>query len=302
MPLQYLWFNFFPLSISLCRTQQDDEDSIYKGKLKLAMKFQPYGRASRRGRKDSKVSGSLHVSIKEAGELPKMDPFGLTDATVKIYLLPNRSSSSKKKTRIVKDNLNPVWNEDFEYKFLNLKELKTERVLEVTVWDFDRRGSNDFIGGLRLGPPSKHKEWMDSVGEEVEHWEEVLARPGEWVERWHDLRSSMSSLWKQAETRISRNINILSPIGETLSGQQSPACRDVGVSGHESTSSESSLPSSGSPDVPSGSDNGVPARSSEQRAATTSAREFSPIPEVSVEEQEPPDTLKERLGVSIKML
>ena len=91
-----------------------------------------------------------------------MDPFGLTDATVKLYLLPDRSSSTKKKTTVVKNSLNPVWNEEFEYKLVNLKELKTTRVLEVTVWDYDRRGSNDFIGGLRLGPAhvsGKHKDW-----------------------------------------------------------------------------------------------------------------------------------------------
>lgn len=274
--------------------QQDGEDSIYKGKLKLAIKFEPHRKASAHGKKDRKVIGSLHVSIKEAEELPKMDPFGLTDATVKLYLLPNRNSSSKKKTHIVKNSLCPVWNEDFEYKFLNLKELKNERVLEVTVWDFDRRGSNDFIGGLRLGPPSKHKEWMDSVGEEVEHWEEVLACPGEWVERWHNLRSSMSSLWKQAEreTTLSRSINIMSPIGETLSGQHSPVHREVGgvLPGHEPANpfrpayplQES--PSNGSPDsVPDVSDKGVPV----QRAAITSPRSFSPIPEVSTEEQDP---------------
>lgn len=229
-----------------------------------------------------------------------MDPFGLTDATVKLYLLPNRSSSSKKKTEIVKDSLSPVWNEEFEYKFLNLKELKTERVLEVTVWDFDRRGSNDFIGGLRLGPPSKHVEWMDSVGEEVEHWEEVLARPGEWVERWHNLRSSMSSLWNQADkdVRVTRNLNVLSPIGETLSGQQSPVHRDVGVETNEPVhplttalyDSESPLPAIGG--------NRVAERVSEQRAVVTSPpRGFSPIPEVSVEEQDPP-VLAGHLGVS----
>lgn len=268
------------------------------------MKFQPHNRSSRRSRKDSKVIGSLHVSIKEAEDLPKMDPLGLTDAAVKLYLLPNRSSYSKKKTHIVKDSLSPVWNKEFEYKYLNLKELKTQRVLEVTVWDFDRRGSNDFIGGLRLGPSSKHMEWMDSVGEEMEHWEEVLARPGEWVERCHNLRSSMSSLWK-LEARMTRNLNILSPIGETLSGQQSPVHRDAGVDIHAAQplttvlyDSESPLPSNGSPDTAADDDNRMPERTGELITVITSPRGFSPIPEVSVEEPEPP-TLAGHLGVSV---
>ena len=207
--------------------QQDDEDIAYRGKLKIAIKFSPLNKPSVPIKKDKQVVGSLHVAIKEALDLPKMDPFGLTDATVKLYLLPNRTSSSKKKTRIIKDSLSPVWNEEFEYKFVNLKELQTDRVLEATVWDFDRRGSNDFIGGVRLGLPRKHKEWMDSVGEEVSHWEEVLSRPGEWVEHWHDLRASMNSLWRLAEPRPPRNLGKLSPIGEAHA--QDSLHGDVGV-------------------------------------------------------------------------
>lgn len=95
--------------------------------------------------------------------------------------------------QVVMNSLAPVWNEEFVYK-ASLKELTGERVLEVTVWDYDKRGSNDFIGGLRLGPkPSgtPHVEWMDSIGEEAAHWEAVLARPGEWVEQWHTLRPKM---------------------------------------------------------------------------------------------------------------
>ena len=163
-----------------------------------------------------------------------MDPGGLTDGTVKLYLLPNRSSASKKKTHIINNNLNPVWNEEFEYKFVNLKELKTERALEVTVWDYDRRGANEFIGGLKIGPAviegsGKHREWLDSSPEEVSHWEEVLANPGEWVERWHALRVSTGSSGGggggggkkrtanlQSE-EIPRSMGILSPIGESAS-------------------------------------------------------------------------------------
>ena len=132
-----------------------------------------------------------------------MDEHGLTDATVKMYLLPNQSSSGKRKTQVIKHNLNPVWNEQFTYENICLEDLSTGRVLEVTVWDYDRRGSNDFIGGLRIGPrpdqdpvPHKVKDWMDSIGDEVSHWEAMLERPGEWVEQWHVLRPSMEPLNK----------------------------------------------------------------------------------------------------------
>ena len=45
----------------------------------------------------------------------------------------------------------------------------------MTIWDRDRRGVNEFIGGIRLGPDplacSDSTEWMDSIGDEVTHWE-----------------------------------------------------------------------------------------------------------------------------------
>ena len=151
-----------------------------------------------RRRSSSKLTkGTLHIQIKKAEELPVMDANSLTDATVKFYLLPNQNSSGKRKTKVVKNSLNPTWDEHFTYN-TSLEELMAKRVLEVTVWDYDRRGSNDFIGGLRLGPAPghtpKHKEWMDSIGDEVSHWEAALAHPGEWVEQWHTLRPSMDPL------------------------------------------------------------------------------------------------------------
>jgi hypothetical protein len=139
--------------------------------------------------------GTLNVHIKEARDLPATNANGFTDAMVKCFLLPDRSASSKKKTGVVKNNLNPVWEERFEYKReVGLRELLEERVLEVTVWDHDKHG-NDFIGGLRVGgAPGRaahHREWMDSIGAEVTHWEAMLSRPGEWVDEWHVLRPSL---------------------------------------------------------------------------------------------------------------
>ena len=143
----------------------------------------------------SSKKGNLYISVKQAKDLPVMDANGLTNAYVKGYLLPNRATSGKRKTTLVKNNLNPVWEERFSYEGVNFEELSRERVLEITVWDHDKSG-NDFIGGLRLGPApgraAKHKEWMDSIGEEVTHWESILSSPGKWVEVWHTLRSSMN--------------------------------------------------------------------------------------------------------------
>ena len=111
------------------------------------------------------------------------------------HLLPDKGSSGKKKTKVIESNQNPVWEDHFTYEKVSLEELSRERGLEITVWDFHKGSSNNFIGGVRIGPPpgtaSKHEEWMDSIGDEVSHWEAMLTHPTEWVEQWHTLRPTM---------------------------------------------------------------------------------------------------------------
>lgn len=145
--------------------------------------------------KHGHAAGTLHIAVKSAKSLPNMDEKGLTDGYVKLYLLPDKSGKGKRKTAIIKNNLNPSWEEKFAYEKLGREDLLSSRVLEVTVWDYDRGSTNDFVGGLRLGSAPQHlgprKEWMDSGREEAGHWEEMLASPGQWVERWHFLRDSM---------------------------------------------------------------------------------------------------------------
>lgn len=177
--------------------QCEEDEFAYKGKLKVAIKYVPD--ASNKKIDPKLKRGSLFVSVIGAAELPIMNLNGHTDASVRIYLLPKQSTFSKRKTKVVKDTLNPTWNEQFEYRLVSLEDLRTKRVLELTVWDYDRRGCNDFIGCLRLGPnpdsSDKHrKEWMDSTAREVEQWEAMLACPGEWIEYEHDLRPSIESI------------------------------------------------------------------------------------------------------------
>ena len=65
------------------------------------------------------------------------------------YFLPERNKSAKQKTGIAKKTTEPKWNHTFIYEDLSLSDLKA-RCLELTVWDYDKLASNEFLGGIRL--------------------------------------------------------------------------------------------------------------------------------------------------------
>ena len=155
----------------------------------------------------SKTLGDLHINVVQAEDLSSNDMTGDTNPFVRCYLLPNKSLSAKRKTTTIPKTLNPVWNEECAYNSVNFDDTKNHNVLEVSVWDNDRRGASNFMGGIRLGPSApagahaELLEWMDSTDEEASHWEEALANPGTWVERTHVLRSTMSSRFAMKKSR-----------------------------------------------------------------------------------------------------
>ena len=175
---------------SLQDKEAEDEPDTYHGQVKVGLMFTPVTM------KKDKTVGTLSIVIKQARDLPRMDTKGgLTDSYIKCHLLPDRSSRSKRKTAVVKNSLSPVWEERFTYEKVVFEELTTDRVLEITAWDFSKGSRKKMIGGLRTGPlpprTGKCKEWMDSIGDEVSHWETMLVCPGRWVEQWHTFRPTM---------------------------------------------------------------------------------------------------------------
>ncbi|XP_014274129.1 extended synaptotagmin-2-B isoform X2 [Halyomorpha halys] len=90
----------------------------YLGKIQLTLRF-------------SVARQRLIILVHKIANLPLKDPSNIPDPYVKLYLLPERSKDSKRKTETVKDNCNPVYDETFEY-VISQGELST-RQLEVTV-------------------------------------------------------------------------------------------------------------------------------------------------------------------------
>ncbi|XP_075552249.1 uncharacterized protein LOC142585399 isoform X2 [Dermacentor variabilis] len=168
----------------------------YKGDILLALKYMPPD-VTNRSIKQGPVRGSLHVLVKEARNLTATRSNGTSDPFCKSYLLPDRTKGSKQKTPVVKKCCNPKWNHTFVYPDVSLDELK-DRCLELTIWDYDKITSNDFLGGVRLGLGTgklygRDVDWMDSHGEEVILWRSMLERPNLWIDGSLLLRPTMQS-------------------------------------------------------------------------------------------------------------
>ncbi|XP_069745509.1 synaptotagmin-like protein 5 isoform X2 [Narcine bancroftii] len=101
------------------------------------------------GIKYSYKSGALSISVKECRNLALADERKQrTDPYVKMYLLPDKSRQSKRKTKLKSHTINPVFNETLRY-VINHTQLET-RTLQVSVWHYDRFGRNSFLGEVEI--------------------------------------------------------------------------------------------------------------------------------------------------------
>ncbi|XP_067144845.1 uncharacterized protein [Centruroides vittatus] len=168
----------------------------FKGDLFLALKYVPADLNIKKYKYPGLFAkGSLHVLMKEARNLMATRSNGTSDPFCKSYLLPDKSKASKQKTPVVKKTSNPKWYHTFVYEDVTLDDLK-ERCLELTLWDYDKITSNDFLGGVRLSLGAgkscgREVDWMDSRFEEVSLWHAMLERPNMWVEGCLLLRPTM---------------------------------------------------------------------------------------------------------------
>ncbi|KAL1487744.1 hypothetical protein ABEB36_015580 [Hypothenemus hampei] len=130
----------------LLRDQQEDEVSRnltetvanaenagrLKGQLKLTLLF---------------AKGVFTVMVHHARGLPRLN--GQEPSTyVKVYLQPDPTKSTKRKTKVVKKNCHPSFMEMLEYR-MALDIIKT-RTLKATIWSYDPLQENEFMGGVEL--------------------------------------------------------------------------------------------------------------------------------------------------------
>lgn len=112
----------------------------------------------------------LLVIIHKICNIPQKDPSNIPDPYVKLYLLPGRSKESKRKTNVVKDNCDPVFDATFEYVISNAELISSE--LEVTVCTQKGFFGSPVIGMQKLTlndpdivSPQGVKGWYDLLPE-----------------------------------------------------------------------------------------------------------------------------------------
>ncbi|CAH8674032.1 unnamed protein product [Schistosoma rodhaini] len=115
----------------------------------------------RRGRIYLKISwqdNRFLVEVKEGRNLIPMDPNGLADPYVKIKFGPTDELGRKFRTKTIKSNLNPVWDEKFT---IDLHPDDESKRLHFEVWDWDRTSRDDFMGALSFGVTELVKKPID---------------------------------------------------------------------------------------------------------------------------------------------
>jgi len=92
--------------------------------------------------------GLLILNIKSAQGLEAGDSNGFSDPYVKIELNTAVKSTKQQKfeTSVKKRTLTPSWDEEFNFKISDY----TKTVLELSMMDRDRFGSDDRLGNLSL--------------------------------------------------------------------------------------------------------------------------------------------------------
>nr|XP_058949786.1 AT-rich interactive domain-containing protein 1A-like isoform X5 [Pocillopora verrucosa] len=93
-------------------------------------------------------AANLNVTVVGAEGLAPKETTTPPNPYIRIYFLPDKSMQSKRRTKTAMKSFNPKWNQTFVYPCRPQK--FSGRALEVTVWDYDKVGSSEFIGEVVL--------------------------------------------------------------------------------------------------------------------------------------------------------
>ncbi|CAF0953288.1 unnamed protein product [Brachionus calyciflorus] len=82
------------------------------------------------------IRDRLSITIHEARGLKNIDPKGMIDPYTRVYLQPDEKQKLKRKTKIVKNSINPKWQETFDYSMTQQEAVNKTLIINLK----DERG------------------------------------------------------------------------------------------------------------------------------------------------------------------
>ncbi|KAL8566338.1 hypothetical protein ACOMHN_030538 [Nucella lapillus] len=140
----------------LPKTQEDKEQYLHRGSVRS-----PESNPMSTGKKLKMQtwSGVVTIVLVEGIDLVPMDDNGLSDPYVKFRL-----GSEKHRSKYKSKTLNPRWLEQFDLRIYNDQALQ----MEITVYDYDVRGRDDFMGRTIVDLSSLESERTHHLDVELE--------------------------------------------------------------------------------------------------------------------------------------
>ncbi|RKP08734.1 hypothetical protein THASP1DRAFT_29473 [Thamnocephalis sphaerospora] len=96
---------------------------------------------------ESPSIGVLHITFHSAANLRNADVLGKSDAYATISL--SQRGKTRFRTRILANNLNPVW-EETGFMLVTRDDVRNDERIHLKVWDADRWNSDDALGYVEL--------------------------------------------------------------------------------------------------------------------------------------------------------
>ncbi|XP_076083507.1 regulating synaptic membrane exocytosis protein 2-like isoform X11 [Mytilus galloprovincialis] len=128
--------NLRVMSPASSTSQRSHQSPMSLGKLQLKMWY-------------NHKSFELIVTIICAAGLPFTEQGKVRNPYCKLYLLPDRSEKSKRRTKTIASTNDPTWNQTFMYYPIKESDFR-DHILEVTVWDYNKHGASQFMGEVLI--------------------------------------------------------------------------------------------------------------------------------------------------------
>jgi Ca2+-dependent lipid-binding protein len=111
-----------------------------------------------------------------------MNAKGTADPYLKVYLLPDASKQTKKKTTVHKGTRNPIFNEQLTWEIRTGTDLESKR-LHISVWDDQTWKRNQFMGAMSFSlaeiwdPETTTTGWFKLLDEKKGEIQNIPYRP-----------------------------------------------------------------------------------------------------------------------------